>query len=488
MSELEQKKMARLREVQVHTSVTSLPGLLSERATIPVDDNLELSKYIADCHTLLYRMLEAEKIPNPSERSRLLHVSRGKLMLLRAAWENYLFDYKESLMREVVVGKRAVNLYTLFWRNCCVLNALIIRRKYKDCFPYRCAHQIDYVRRNLLCVSKKSIGEYSMSELLQATRVLSARRWQLSWSTSYVDYLLELEFVVSERVTWLAEDVSLYDEGCKRAQDRPHYGVSMECSSELATWFYGQKKRTRDRQLLEKWMQPEVPCDEAAVQRLKGLLRQRAAGVHDVTRFLRPLKRLLLDQCVREGEPALYTKLHGNKSASAKDILREFRPTNYIAYREDDLFAVKNITELLDSPLAALQPYQELLQLYLINLLFHTTDGCHFDWMRYYVCLESDFASVYPTIKSSDQPLLLQSFTQWHVYFEARVWPAPSLLHAFVGWAQLLQQERQSRLHHSVDIRPILDQLFTEEESPAQEDAGLMIMKSMEVEDVSEWL
>lgn len=488
--------MARLRDVQVHTKITSLPSMLGDDNRIPAEDSLEVSKYAQDCHTMLFKLLNAEKIPNPNERNRFCNVSRGKLDLLYAAWENYMLDYRESMISvNVVVANKSISLYTLFWRNLCALVSLIAMRKPARVDPgekERLAEKMDYVYSNLLCTSKKPIGELSMSELFHAMRVMSLRRWQLPWSRHYVRYLVDLEKAVAEYVTWLGgeEDKHLYDEGCKRAKDRPHYGVSMKCAARLADWFYAQKKRTRERMILESWLQPDsIPHDEAALRRLDALLYERAAGVHDAARFLGPLKKLILAHLVQFGEAELYSKRHGNKNASHKDILREFRPTNLIAYYEDELFEVKKVTELLDSPLAVVRQFRELLQLYLINLVFNTTDGCHFSWMNYYVCLEMDFQESYGNIKSNPDPLIIQSFTQWFVYFEAQLWPADSLLHAFLGWAQLLTLKRQSKMHKSMDIRPVLDQIFEEQDDNNNEDHGEQsLVPFRDCMDVSDWI
>ena len=476
--------MSRLREVQVHTKVNSLHELL--HSDIPIHDSLEFSKYIEDCHSLLYKLLQAEKIRNPHTRSQFVNVNIDKLLLLRAAWENYLFDYYSSLTEIVIIGKRGFTLLTLFWRNVCVLNAVILKRKYRDDFPYVSARVMKYARTNLLCVSHKKIGDYRMSELLAAMRTISLRKWSLPWNEAYINYLVQLEFVASERITWLGgeEDADYYDEGCTRAKDSNRHGVTLEITAFMTEWFLSQKKRTRNRMRLQKWLCTEkLQIDQLAVIRLHKMMREKGSTVHDVSRFLRPLKNFILQNCLREGEDQKYMRDHGSKSASAKDILREFRPVNYIAYREDCQFDVAAIADILDSKTVSMMEYKELTRLYLINLIFYTTDGCRFDWMKYYVCFERDFDTCYNRIKASDQPLLLQSFNEWYLYYEGKAWHVGDIATAFIGWIQFIRDKHNRKLHHSVDISPIIDQLFISEDvdmSPEESD--------VEIEDFSAWL
>lgn len=486
--------MSRLEKVQVQTRINDIVELL--KADIPINDELELSKYVEDSHRILYKLLQAEKIRNPQTCSRYLNISDRRLQLLRAAWENYMFDYYDGMIKTVTVGKRSLQLYSLFWKNFCVLNSVLLKRKYNNNFSYSNAKNIKYVRTNLLCLSSKSIGEYSMSELLSAARTLSLRKWLLPWSNSYVNYLLQLEFVASERITWLgtAEDSSYYDEGCTKDSSSGNverYTVSLETTAWLAQWFHSQKKRTRDRMRLQKWLSSTTTTlyiDQLAVTRLHRLLRQTASSIHDVTRFLRPLKNLILQNCVREGEAARYSAEHGSKNASSKDILRAFRPVNYIAYREDDLFNVSSVCELLDDRRVVLQQYKQLLQLYLINQVFYTTDGCSFNWMKFYVCFEKDFSCNYNTIKHSDQPLLLQSFTHWYVYYEGQAWSAEDSASAFIGWLQLLRKHCDCKLQHSIDVSPIADLLFANDADAAPTIADVDRDSDIEMEDSSQLL
>lgn len=483
--------MSRLREISVQTNIKDDVDMLT--ADIPLNDDVEFSKYVKDCHRVLYQLLRAHKIKNPNVRNRYLNVSESRLLTLRSAWENYLFDYYSSLVNSITVGKHSLSPHTLMWRNFCVLNAVIINRRHSDAFPYSSARNIKYVRKNLLCISDKPIGDYSMSELLKAMRVLSARKWQLPWSQSYINYILQLEFAAAERVTWLG-DKQLYDEGC-RGVSEGRYGVTLDCSAYMAEWFYHQKRRIRERMLLKEWLdaagEEGLVIDQTALQRLHVFLSSRAEGLHDPSRFLRPLKSFVLRCCVREGEMEKYKSKFGSKSASVKDILREFRPVNYISYREDTQFDVSSLRELLQPSSACMREYRQLTLLYLINLVFQTTEGCRFDWMRFYVCFERDFNSVYDAIKSSDQPLVLQSFNSWYIYYQGRAWWAGDIASAFIGWMQLIRDHLDCKMHHSVNIAPLIDELFPAPQLPLLHINGSDESEDdmqLELNDVSEWL
>lgn len=478
--------MARLRDIEVRTRINDVQDMLG--ADIPVNDSVELTKYLQDCHVVLYNVLQPERLKNPNTRNRYTHVNAEQLLRLKTGWENYMFDYYDSLQETKVIDSRSIPFHSVFWRNLAVLTACIIRVRYNRNFPYSVARSNDYARSHLLCVSSKSIGEYSMSELLLALKTISTRKWELHWDKKLVDYVVQLEFAIAERISWVTSDDSVYDEGCKRA-DTGHYIVAMETITFLTKWFYSFSKRIRERLKLQQWVRngrqrssPEPP-DELTLAVFEKLLRKTADNIHDVSRFFQPMKQLLLLNEMREGELDDYVSAHGNKSAGCKDVLREFRPVNFIAHIEDEQFDVQHVSEILDSSDYTKQRYKELIRLYLINLLFNVTAGCKIAWLRFFVCFERDFGKNYDKIKSSRQPLILQSFSQWYIYYESAAWPANTVGEAFIMWLQLVRDEKDCKLHESIDASPIMDMVFLDRMQQEEEDED-----DDELMDCSSWI
>lgn len=453
--------MARLRDINVETKIKSVSDIF--HSDIPVNDGVELSKYLEDCHTVIYKMLCPESLRNPNARSRYVNLDKEKLLRLRSSWENYIFDYHDELQEGKTINSKNINLHMLFWRNLCVLTAVIIRVCYNGKFQYVNARSNDYVRTNGLCISGKNIENYSMSDILLALRTFSARKWELKWSKDYVDYLIQLEFVIAQRISWITDNDELYDEGCSITKDGKR-GISIGTTEYMAKWFYMNSKRIRERLILEKWINNEdkleLQIDKKAVAELHKLLRKTADSVHDPGRFFQPLKNFLLLCAVREGELDAYIREHGNKSASSKDILRENRPVNYLAHIEDDQFDVPKITDMLDTDDYTKQRFKEIIRLYLINLLFNITPGCKVNWLRFFVSFERDFKKNHQKIKTSRQPLLIQSFNEWYIYYDSSAWYGGDIASAFIGWIQLIRDCKDSKLHNHIDISPILDLLF----------------------------